>query len=37
VAAVGPFVEPMIWANRRYLNLPDCGLRPVMRRAMAER
>ena len=36
LAAVGPFVEPMIWANRRYLNLPDCGLRPVMRRAMTE-
>lgn len=33
VCCVGPFVEPMIWANRRYLNLPDYGLRPIMHAA----
>jgi uncharacterized protein (TIRG00374 family) len=29
-AAVGPFVEPFIWANRRFLNLPDHGLAPIV-------
>jgi uncharacterized protein len=33
VLVVGPFVEPMIWANRRYFHLPDRGLRPAMRSA----
>jgi uncharacterized membrane protein YczE len=33
VFVVGPFVEPMIWANHRYLHLPDRGLRPAMRSA----
>jgi uncharacterized protein len=27
VCVVGPFVEPIIWANRRFLGLPDHGLR----------
>ena len=31
VCVVGPFVEPMIWITRRYLELPDRGLRPAMR------
>jgi uncharacterized protein len=35
VAVVGPFVEPFIWANRRFLNLPDYGLRPAMRLELA--
>jgi uncharacterized membrane protein YczE len=35
VAVVGPFVEPFIWANRRFLNLPDYGLRPAMRLDLA--
>lgn len=26
VCVVGPFVEPLIWANRRFLSLPDYGL-----------
>lgn len=30
VCVVGPFVEPLIWANRRFLNLPDYGLRRAM-------
>ncbi|HEX6013592.1 MAG TPA: hypothetical protein VFY87_17690, partial [Geminicoccaceae bacterium] len=33
VLVVGPFVEPMIWANRRYLHLPDHGLHPAMQSA----
>ncbi|HEX5079582.1 MAG TPA: flippase-like domain-containing protein [Geminicoccaceae bacterium] len=32
VCVVGPFVEPLIWANRRFLKLPDHGLRPAMSR-----
>ena len=28
VCVVGPFMEPLIWANRRFLNLPDYGLQP---------
>ena len=30
VCVVGPFLEPLIWANRRLLNLPDYGLRRAM-------
>jgi uncharacterized protein len=30
VCVVGPFVEPLIWANRRLLRLPDYGLRQAM-------
>jgi uncharacterized membrane protein YczE len=30
VIVVGPFVEPLIWANRRFLKLPDHGLRRAM-------
>jgi uncharacterized protein (TIRG00374 family) len=30
VCVVGPFMEPLIWANRRFLNLPDYGLRQAM-------
>jgi len=30
VCVVGPFVEPLIWANRRFLKLPDYGLRRAM-------
>jgi uncharacterized protein (TIRG00374 family) len=33
VCVVGPFMEPLIWANRRLLNLPDYGLRPAMSRS----
>jgi uncharacterized protein (TIRG00374 family) len=33
VCVVGPFMEPLIWANRRFLNLPDYGLRPAMSRS----
>jgi len=29
---VGPFVEPLIWASRRLLNLPDYGLQLAMTR-----
>jgi uncharacterized protein len=32
VLVVGPFVEPLIWANQRFLKLPDYGLRPAMSR-----
>ena len=32
-AAAEPFVEPFIWANRRFLNLPDYGLRRAMSRS----
>ena len=30
VCVVGPFVEPLIWANQRLLKLPDYGLRRAM-------
>lgn len=30
---VGPFVEPLIWANRHLLKLPDYGLRRAMSRS----
>ena len=30
VIVVGPFMEPLIWANRRFLKLPDYGLRRAM-------
>lgn len=30
VLVVGPFVEPLIWANQRFLKLPDYGLRRAM-------
>ena len=30
VLVVGPFVEPLIWVNQRFLKLPDHGLRPAM-------
>jgi uncharacterized protein (TIRG00374 family) len=30
VLVVGPFVEPFIWANQRFFNLPDYGLRLAM-------
>jgi uncharacterized membrane protein YczE len=30
VLVVGPFMEPLIWANRRFLKLPDYGLRQAM-------
>jgi uncharacterized protein len=30
VCVVGPFMEPLIWANRRFLNLPDYGLQRAM-------
>jgi hypothetical protein len=33
VCVVGPFVEPLIWANRRFLKLPDYGLRRAMSRS----
>jgi uncharacterized protein len=33
VCVVGPFMEPLIWANRRFLNLPDYGLRRAMSRS----
>jgi uncharacterized protein len=33
VFVVGPFVEPLIWANRRFLKLPDYGLRRAMSRS----
>jgi uncharacterized protein (TIRG00374 family) len=33
VLVVGPFVEPLIWANQRFLKLPDYGLRPAMSRS----
>ncbi|MGH6918377.1 MAG: flippase-like domain-containing protein [Geminicoccaceae bacterium] len=33
VCVVGPFVEPLIWANRRFLNLQDHGLRRAMSRS----
>jgi hypothetical protein len=26
-------MEPLIWANRRFLNLPDYGLRRAMSRS----
>jgi uncharacterized membrane protein YczE len=32
VMVVGPFVEPLIWANQRFLKLPDYGLRRGMSR-----
>jgi uncharacterized protein (TIRG00374 family) len=32
VLVVGPFVEPLIWANQRFLKLPDYGLRHAMSR-----
>ncbi|HSA83021.1 MAG TPA: flippase-like domain-containing protein [Geminicoccaceae bacterium] len=32
VLVAGPFVEPLIWANQRFLKLPDYGLRPAMGR-----
>ena len=32
VCVVGPFVEPLIWANRRFLKLPDHGLGRAMSR-----
>ena len=32
VLVVGPFVEPLIWVNQRFLKLPDYGLRPAMSR-----
>jgi uncharacterized protein len=32
VLVVGPFVEPLIWANQRFLKLPDYGLRRAMSR-----
>jgi hypothetical protein len=32
VIVVGPFVEPLIWANQRFLKLPDYGLRRAMSR-----
>jgi uncharacterized protein len=31
VCVVGPFMEPLIWANQRFLKLPDYGLRRAMR------
>ena len=31
VCVVGPFTEPLIWANRRFLRLPDYGLCRAMR------
>jgi uncharacterized protein (TIRG00374 family) len=30
VCVVGPFMEPLIWANRRFFNLPDYGLQRAM-------
>jgi hypothetical protein len=33
VCVVGPFMEPLIWANRRFLKLPDYGLRRAMSRS----
>jgi uncharacterized protein (TIRG00374 family) len=33
VCIVGPFIEPLIWANRRLLKLPDYGLRRAMSRS----
>jgi uncharacterized protein len=33
VCVVGPFVEPLIWANQRFLKLPDYGLRRAMSRS----
>jgi hypothetical protein len=33
VLVVGPFVEPLIWVNQRFLKLPDYGLRPAMSRS----
>jgi uncharacterized membrane protein YczE/uncharacterized membrane protein YbhN (UPF0104 family) len=30
VCVVGPFMEPLIWANQRFLKLPDYGLRRAM-------
>ena len=32
VCVVGPFMEPLIWANRRFFKLPDYGLRQAMSR-----
>jgi hypothetical protein len=32
VCVVGPFMEPLIWANRRFFNLPDYGLQRAMSR-----
>lgn len=32
VLVVGPFVEPLIWANQRFLKLPDHGLSRAMSR-----
>jgi hypothetical protein len=32
VLVVGPFVEPLIWVNQRFLKLPDYGLRRAMSR-----
>jgi uncharacterized protein (TIRG00374 family) len=32
VLVVGPFVEPLIWANQRFLRLPDYGLSRAMSR-----
>jgi uncharacterized membrane protein YczE len=32
VLVVGPFVEPLIWANQRFLKLPDYGLSRAMSR-----
>jgi uncharacterized protein (TIRG00374 family) len=32
VCVVGPFMEPLIWANQRFLKLPDYGLRRAMSR-----
>jgi hypothetical protein len=33
VLVAGPFVEPLIWVNQRFLRLPDYGLRPAMSRS----
>jgi hypothetical protein len=33
VLVVGPFVEPLIWVNQRFLKLPDYGLRPAKSRS----
>jgi uncharacterized protein (TIRG00374 family) len=33
VCIVGPFMEPLIWANQRFLKLPDYGLRRAMSRS----
>lgn len=36
VMVVGPFVEPLIWANQRFFKLPDHGLRSAMSGAKKE-